>query len=184
MDIAGYARAAELEIQSRNVGFVTSQRQRFTEGIHLAQRFLLEANRTREATEARDMIYSLRSVINPRRAPSIQIDYKTPLGIVFARAAKFCIESERALIVLGSVEYRRTEESRIEMPSWVPDWRFNNSVHVDLSMRRFDNSKYFNTSKDKMPLLLPDPDERKLMIKGLVVATITSFHDVKSDLGL
>ena len=84
--------------------------------------------------------------------------------------------------MLGSVEYRRTEESRDEMRSWVPDWRFRTSVNVDLSMRRSDRSKFFSASNNETPCLAGDQDERRLVLKGFVLATLVAFYDVKTHL--
>ena len=118
MGNTGFAEIAGIQ---QNVTFVEDENRRFIAGSTSSLRPLLETNRTRVATEPRDMIYALRGVIDPRLAKSIDVDYRSALGVVYARAARLCIESEKALTVLGSVEYRRTEESRNEMPSWVPD---------------------------------------------------------------
>ena len=179
IDRAGYHQSAGIQ---ENVTIVESQRGRFMAGRTSSLRSLLEANRTRAATEPRDMIYALRGVIDPHLARSIDVDYASALGVVYARAARFCIKSEKALTVLGSVEYRRTEESKTEMPSWVPDWRFRTSVYVDLSMRRPNQSKYFSASNNEPPRLVGGQDERKLILKGFVVATLVEFYDVKTHL--
>ena len=168
----------------QNITYVETQNSRFMAGSTSSLRSLLEANRVRAATEPRDMIYALRSIIDPQLAKLIDVDYRSALGVAYARAARFCIVSEKALTVLGSVEYRRTEESRDEMPSWVPDWRFRTSVNVDLSMRRSDQSKFFSASNNETPCLADDQDERKLVLKGFVVATLVAFYDVKTHLNL
>lgn len=179
MENTGFDRAAGIQ---QNVTFVENQNSRFMAGSTFSLRSLLEVNRTRAATEPRDMIYALRGVIDPQLAKSIDVDYRSALGVVYARAARFCIEREKALTVLGSVEYRRTEESRNEMPSWVPDWRFPASVNVDLSMRRSDQSKFFGASNNELPRLVGDQEERRLVLKGFVVATLVGFHDTKTHL--
>lgn len=179
MDNAGFDASAGIE---QNVTLFENQNSRFKAGSTSSLRWLLEANRTRAATEPRDMIYALRGVIDPQLASSIDVDYRSALGLVYARAARFCIESEKALTVLGSVEYRRTEESRNEMPSWVPDWRFKTSVKVDLSMRRSDQSKFFDASNNESPRMVGNQEEGKLVLKGFVIATLVEFYDVKTHL--
>ncbi|KAM0796847.1 heterokaryon incompatibility protein-domain-containing protein [Usnea florida] len=166
----------------QNITYVGTPNSRFMAGNTSSLRSLLEANRVRAATEPRDMIYALRSIIDPQLAKQIDVDYRSALGVAYARAARFCIVSEKALTVLGSVEYRRTEESRNEMPSWVPDWRYRTSVNVDLSMRRFDQSKFFSACSNEPPRLASDQDERRLVLKGFVVATLIAFYDVKTHL--
>ena len=179
MENAGFDASTGIQ---QNVTFFETQNREFKAGSTSSLRWLLEANRTRAATEPRDMIYALRGVIDPQLASSIDVDYRSALGLVYARAARFCIESENALTVLGSVEYRRTEESRNEMPSWVPDWRFKTSVNVDLSMRRSDQSKFFNASNNESPRMVGNQEERKLVLKGFVIATLVDFYDVKTHL--
>ena len=179
MENAGFDVSAGIQ---QNVTFLQTQNSRFVAGNTSSLRSLLEANRTRAATEPRDMIYALRGVIDPQLASSIDVDYRSALGLVYARAARFCIESEEALTVLGSVEYRRTEESRKEMPSWVPDWRFATSVNVDLNMRRSDQSTFFDASNNGPPRMVGNQEERKLVLKGFVVATLVEFYDVKMHL--
>ena len=181
MENAGFDASAGIQ---QNVTFLETQNSRFKAGSTSSLRWLLEANRTRAATEPGDMIYALRGVISPQLASSIDFDYRSALGLVYAKAARFCIESEKALTVLGSVEYRRTEESRNEMPSWVPDWRFPTSVQVDFSMRRSDQSKFFDASNNESPRMVGNQEERKLVLKGFVVATIVEFYDVKTHLEL
>ena len=179
MEKAGFDQIAQIQ---QNVTYVETQSRRFLAGSTSSLRSLLENNRMRTATEPRDMIYALRGVIDPQLAKSIDVDYGSALGVVYAKAAKMGIESEQALTVLGSVEYRRTDESRIEMPSWVPDWRFSMSVNVDLSMRRSDQSKFFSASNNEPPRLISNQEERKLVLKGFKVATIAGFSDVKTHL--
>ena len=102
---------------------------------------LLEANRFRNSTEPRDMVYALRGIMNRSVAEAITVSYRSPSAVVYAKAVKVCIIIEEVLTVLESVEYRRNEESGVQMPSWVPDWRYATSVAVNLSMRRDDGGR-------------------------------------------
>lgn len=140
---------------------------------------MLETNRERDATEPRDNVYPLGGMVDEVIASSIHVDYKSPLGDVFATAAKTSIKQERNLAILGSVEYRRTQESKHEMPSWVPDWRYKTSTQVDLSMRRVDGSAYFIASGGELVHSLLYPAPGKLGLKGFVIAKLTSFSEVR-----
>lgn len=177
MEMAGYRRYAGIQ---QNITILEAHRERLHQGARSSLRPLLENNRMRDATDARDMVYALRGVIDTDSAHRIHIDYQAPLGVVYARAARFCIESEKSLTVLGSVEYRRTEESADEMPSWVPDWRYRTSVGVDLSMRRLDHSRYFDASNGEIPRLGVTSNERKRSLTGIIVAKLTKFYDLKT----
>lgn len=159
------------------------QRLRSRDGKSTTFRSLLERNRFRNATEPRDMVYALRGIVDQTIAEAITVAYRSSLADVYANAVKICIRKEEALTVLGSLEYRRNEESRTQMPSWVPDWRFQTSVAVDLSMRRSDGARYFSCSGNETPRMTETSSARTLVLKGFVLATLTRFSNVKQHLG-
>lgn len=140
ISIAGFG--TYLDYIDQGIHTIQVQRVGRLKGRRSALRSLLEANRTREATEPKDIVFALRGVVDETVADRMDTNYKERLGTTYARAAKLTIEENAALTVLGSVEWRRTSESKSEMPSWVPDWRYKTSVAVDLSMRRQDGSKF------------------------------------------
>lgn len=158
---------------------VSTQRDRLRTGERTALRALLEINRDRDATEPRDNVYALRGILDEVIARSIHVDYFASLGDVYAKAAQISIKQDRNLAILGSVEYRRTEERRLEMPSWVPDWRYRTSTLVDLSMRRLDGSTFFDASKGERPRRFEYLEPKKLGLKGFVVAKLTRFSEVR-----
>ena len=75
----------------QNITYVETQNSRFMAGSTSSLRSLLEANRLRAATKPRDMIYALRSIIDPQLAKLIDVDCRSALGVAYARAARFCI---------------------------------------------------------------------------------------------
>ena len=161
------------------VTIVTIQRDRLRTGERTALRFLLQNSRDRDATEPRDNVYALRGILDEVIARSIHVDYSASLGNVYAKAAKISIKQDGNLAILGSVEYRRTQESQLEIPSWVPDWRYRTSTLVDLSMRRLDDSTFFNASKGERPRSILYPEPRKLGLRGFVVAKLIRFSEVR-----
>ena len=158
------------------------QRLRSRENKSTNLRSLLESNRFRNSTEPRDMVYALRGIVDQSVAQAITVSYRSPLADVYANAVKVCIKREEALTILGSVEYRRNEESRVQMPSWVPDWRYATSVAVDLSMRRDDGGRYFSCSENETPQMTEVPSTRSLVLKGFLLASLTRFSNVKQHL--
>ena len=178
IDKAGY----DIYLDQIHGGVAAIQRQRLVlgNGIRSALRNLLEDNRTRKATEPKDMIYALRGLIDGDIAESIDVNYEEQLGVTYAKAVKLCIEQSAALTILGSVEYRRTAESTKQMPSWVPDWRYATSVAVDLSMRDLEGNTYFNASNREPSCTVDNIDIRKLTLRGFTLAKLTSFSDVKT----
>ena len=172
-----------LDSEYHRVTAIQEQRLRSREDKWTSFRSLLEINRFRNATEPRDMIYALRGILDQSVAEFITVAYVSPLADVYANAVKVCIKKEETLAVLGSVEYRRNEKSRTQMPSWVPDWQYKTSVAVDLSMRRANNEKYFSCSGDETPWMTEASSVRTLILKGFVLATLKRFSNVKYDLG-
>lgn len=177
IDIVGF----DKHMYATHKGIVEIQvgRKRLRNGQSTALWLLLQNTRYRSATEPRDKIYAVRAAVRDSVAENIVVDYGETLGETYARAVKSCIEESKALTVLGSVEYRRTEESKLQMPSWVPDWRYKTSVAVELSMRRRDGSKYFDACNGKKPLITRESDPRKLRLKGVIVARLKRFSEVK-----
>ena len=161
------------------VTIVSTQRDRLRTGKRTALRALLEINRDRDATEPRDNVYALRGILDEGIPRSINVNYFASLGEVYAKAAKISIKQDGNLAILGSVEYSRTQESQLEMPSWVPDWRYRTSTLVDLRMRRSDGSTFFNASKGERPRSILYPEPNKLGLKGFIVAKLTRFSEVR-----
>ena len=144
------------------VTLVQNQREILYAGERSSLRYMLVLNRDRDATDPRDKVYALRGMLDGVVARSIHVDYCISLYEVYAKAAKTSIKQDGNLAVLGAVEYRRTEESRLKMPSWVPDWRYRGSTNVDLSMRRHNGSTYFNASNGERPRVILFPEARSL----------------------
>ena len=177
MDHGGFDRY--VESKHYRVTLVQNQREILHAGERSSLRYMLVLNRDRDATEPRDNVYALRGMLDEVVARSIHVDYSVSLGEVYAKAAKTSIKQDGNLAVLGAVEYRRTEESRSEMPSWVPDWRYRGSTNVDLSMRRHNGSAYFDASNGERPRTFLYPEPRKLGLKGFSVARLIRFSEVK-----
>lgn len=169
--------------KDNRVTAIQVQRLRNRERKSTTFRSLLERNRFRNATEPRDMVYALRGIVDQTMAEAITVTYGSSLPDVYANAVKICIRKEETLTVLGSLEYRRNEDSRTRMPSWVPDWRSQTSVAVDLSMRRSDGARYFNCSGNETPRMTEVSSARTLVLKGFVLAILTRFANVKQHLG-
>ena len=161
------------------VGIVGAQRNRLRAGKRPALKALLQANRQRNATEPRDHVYALRGMLDEEIAHSIHVDYLMSLGEVYAKAAKVSIEQDGSLAILGDVEYRGTQESKLEMPSWVPDWRYRMSIRIHLNKGRADGSTYFSASKGERPRSILYLEPKKLGLKGFVVAKLTRFSEVR-----
>jgi hypothetical protein len=94
---------------------------------------LLRRFRNRKATDPRDKVYALLSLVEPsvgRR--SLRPDYSLSDAEVYIRATMECIYASRSLSVL-SVDAAR--KHRQDLPSWVPDWEapgdFGHNERID-----------------------------------------------------
>ena len=126
-----------------------NQRDRILTGEKIALSSLPEENRDRDATEPGDNVFGLRGILDEITARSIHVDYSALLDEIYTKPAKRSINRDGNPTILESVEWH-TRESRLQMPSWVPDWRYRSCTRVDLTiMRSLDDSK-------RTYLMLPD----------------------------
>ncbi|KAH6892588.1 heterokaryon incompatibility protein-domain-containing protein, partial [Thelonectria olida] len=82
---------------------------------------LLELRRNSKATDPRDKIYALLELSADGEGGRFPVDYRLSVAEVYTNAALFLIQSRKDLRVLSAVQH--SEESRSDLPSWVPDWR-------------------------------------------------------------
>lgn len=151
-------------------------------GVYASLRLLIYSLRTKGATEPRDKIFAIRSLIDAKASQSLEVDYTKSLARVYGDAVRACILHDENLSILSDVEVRRTVET--SMPSWVPDWRFGHSTNVSLGFRKSNGWQYYRAAGDSKPYIRPTDNPMKLVLKGFLLAPIRRFLDVAGALEL
>ncbi|KAK3989003.1 hypothetical protein QBC44DRAFT_381812 [Cladorrhinum sp. PSN332] len=76
----------------------------------------------RQATEPRDVVFSILGLIKNDGPDAIPVDYSMPVEEIFARAiARALAESKYYYTVFSSAGYGRSEELKYKLPSWCID---------------------------------------------------------------
>ncbi|KAI1329861.1 hypothetical protein F5Y16DRAFT_364867 [Xylariaceae sp. FL0255] len=84
---------------------------------------MLHNNRYSVSTDPRDQIFSLMNIHRFRHHRDhrwlIEPDYGLSVGVVYTRAARYCIETDMALEILS---FKGDTVATLDLPSWAPDW--------------------------------------------------------------
>ena len=96
---------------------------------------LLAETRKREATDPRDKIYSLLSLLPPKLYDFMEADYSLSVEETFTWVARVCLELDRDFGFLASTGLKR--EQPTSLPSWVPDWKAPVELDVNLDPYRY-----------------------------------------------
>ncbi|CAI6335625.1 unnamed protein product [Periconia digitata] len=97
----------------------------------------LQATRSSLATDPRDKIYGIHSLLNPESRALIDIDYASGVAEVFTKAAAVVVRERQSLdIILRAITSRRdahisgplSPDSVDGLPSWVPNWYQDTSI--------------------------------------------------------
>ena len=144
--------------------------------------YLLESTRHLRAKEAVDKVFGLRALIDKQWARQIDVRYDRPVSYIYADAVKTCIEEDKSLCVLSSVEARQTNSA--QLPSWIPDWTQSASNNETLGSRETSGWCNYCAAKDSKPVITIRDDPLQLQLRGFIVATITKLLNVKARLQL
>ncbi|KAG0647087.1 Heterokaryon incompatibility protein [Hyphodiscus hymeniophilus] len=110
---------------------------------------LIRECRYRRATDPRDKIYSLLSLMGDRMSPLLQPDYTKSLAEVYAHATQHLIKQSESLDSICGWQ----TIGREDLPSWVPDYNLNQDlaasplVSIDGRENIFAASGYDHRSK-------------------------------------
>jgi len=162
---------------------------------------LLMVGREFEATDPKDKIYSVLGIarvpmksgggtyIHPRRAPQggsapeaepMEIDYSKTVSEVYQYLAKYFINRDRNLDILGILSTHRGANSG-DLPTWTPDWRVpTTEIEID------KYSDYFTTKFGAAGFTNADEQDQadvgRLRVQGWPVDRITELMTFTADL--
>ncbi|RDW63603.1 hypothetical protein BP6252_11148 [Coleophoma cylindrospora] len=106
---------------------------------------------SRQATDARDLVYGVLGLVLNEGPDKLMADYNVSVATVFAEATKRIIDEKTGLQVLAFTNTLRNE--KYNLPSWVPDWTAGaESVGIpycwDLSKASLDRAHDIHVSDD------------------------------------
>ena len=133
---------------------------------------LLDHARAFDCRDAKDRVFALLAIFNCGRATPLEIDYSKSEAEVYIAFARYCLQNDITIDILslaGTANHSFIPDS-LNLPSWVPDWRFPFRSATD-TLNGF-NAGYRLASSIS---LLPSPESRELLARGIIVDKIAAF---------
>lgn len=124
-----------------------------------------------------DKVYSVLSLMDPREADSIKVDYSLPLEILFAQATFSSIAVQRSFAILELIEFE--EYQRTTLPSWTVDfalkkqllgWQLHDNLHLTV--------KNAAANGDESAFVVVDESKQRLHVRGRIVGTVDNICPV------
>ena len=102
--------------------------------------WLLWRTRSLKCADPRDKVFALLNISSKDPRTTLHANYDTDLSSVYVAAARIALESTSSeLDMCLNLFEQITVEKSTSLPSWVPDWRINDSYEIRLrGGRRFD----------------------------------------------
>jgi hypothetical protein len=120
--------------------------------------------------DAKDRVFALLGIFNYGRDNPFTIDYGCSEAEVFEAFARYCLQNGKTVDILsfaGETNHASIEE-RLNLPTWVPDWRLPFRSSVDM-LHGFRAGHRLSSS-----LVLED-SSRELLVRGKLVDRILGF---------
>ncbi|KAL7817776.1 HET domain-containing protein [Trichoderma gracile] len=132
---------------------------------YLLYKYLCLHNR-RKATDARDKVYALLSLIKPANTPSfIYSDYGKRLEDVYITTAKMVIRESGSLDLLSAAGRFRNAS----LPSWVPDWSTIDELHEVGAVQMDSLWMYDATPGTKALVTFNENNSRLLELEAVIL---------------
>ena len=131
---------------------------------------LLFHGRTRKCTDARDRVYALLGLLDPReRKLNIEPDYTSTPAKVYQNVITRYLTNLYRLDPIACCEGLHDSVAGNEMPSWVPDWEYSRKSYP------FHWKRHPPTLKAQAHIV----DERILMVQGVKMAKVAKAIPLK-----
>ncbi|KAJ9151505.1 HET-domain-containing protein [Coniochaeta hoffmannii] len=139
---------------------------------------LLRLRQLHEATDPRDLIFSLLSLSHSDDADPFKADYRMPVEDVFAKFAAKAITESGDLSLLSECERHGSDST---LPSWVPDWKCPPTTNP-LNSLLSSAWREYNASKDRPDAHNLDKidisDGKTLRITATHIDTVKESHSL------
>ncbi|KAJ4858773.1 heterokaryon incompatibility protein (HET) domain-containing protein [Trichoderma breve] len=143
---------------------------------YLLYRYLCMHNR-RDATDARDKVYALLSLIKLDNKPSfIYPDYAKGLEDVYITTARMLIQESGSLDILSAAGRLRNDK----FFSWVPDWSIRNEFNEDETQINA-LLMYDAALGTKASVKFPENNNTLLEVEGIILDDVAVLGDTVSD---
>ncbi|KAH7355364.1 heterokaryon incompatibility protein-domain-containing protein [Rhexocercosporidium sp. MPI-PUGE-AT-0058] len=125
----------------------------------------------RQSTDPKDKLYGLLGLASPSANPSIEIDYALSTAEVYTRFARKEIQASKELHILTQV---RPHLTKLDIPSWAPDWSLDNLNHFFLLSILETNFNFTASSETKAEITF-STDGRTMISRGVILGSIEAF---------
>ncbi|KAL7961536.1 hypothetical protein V8C34DRAFT_301991 [Trichoderma compactum] len=143
---------------------------------YLLYRYLCMHNK-RDATDARDKVYALLSLIKLGNSPSfIYPDYGKGLEDVCITTARMIIKESGSLDLLSAAGRLRNDT----FPSWVPGWSIRNEFYEDETQINA-LLMYDATSGTTASVRFPEKNNTLLEVEGIILDDVAVLGDTVSE---
>jgi len=135
--------------------------------------------REHEATDERDKVFSVLGLLDTSLEElGVLPDYQDSSSNIFKKTAVSIIENSGNLDILGVCSTNQFGDSSLSLPSWVPDWRYNEWIPQPFRTDALGNNRKTSTSRGTKakPILLGDRDI--IVLSGHPIDSIAAFTEV------
>jgi hypothetical protein len=111
------------------ITFRINTRRRIFQGETMPLLYMLDGARSHKATDARDKLFALLSLIHKDERDLVVVDYNISARALYISFARRCIEATGDLQIVTLAQ----ENDPADFPSWVPDWT-RTQIELPLSL--------------------------------------------------
>ena len=138
-------------------------------------------SRDRNASDARDKIFSLQGIANVGIAAGIDINYDDSVERVYTDFAKHVLRTRQDLQILSAVILRHRSDSKLILPSYVPDWslpKYGGSILQ--RYYRFKPTHLFQAAGTTKRTISIEPDSDTIRLEGRIFDTVANVIPIKT----
>jgi hypothetical protein len=133
--------------------------------------------RERNATDPRDKVYGLLSLVTPKEAATVPVNYNSSVGQVYAGTVFSIIQLHSRLTALAFVSHPRDYRYIDQMPSWAPNW---SDWRLAMNIGYPEKGCPFRASAGELVREsdMKDMGSPELPLTGILYETVSDVQDV------